>query len=67
MGWVAAAAAIGFLGNELVAIFRIRVGREIGSAALVADGLHACADGFTSLGVLAGAIGVGWAFRSPTH
>ena len=58
LGWVAAAAIIGFLGNELVALLRIRVGREIGSAALVADGLHARADGFTSLGVLAGAIGV---------
>jgi cation diffusion facilitator family transporter len=58
LGWLAAAAIIGFLGNELVAIFRIRVGREIGSAALVADGLHARTDGLTSLGVLAGAIGV---------
>ena len=59
LGWVAVAAIIGFLGNELVAIFRIKVGREIGSAALVADGLHARTDGFTSLGVLAGAI-VAW-------
>ena len=58
LGWVAAAAIIGFLGNELVAIFRIRVGREIGSAALVADGYHARTDGLTSLAVLAGAIGV---------
>ncbi len=58
LGWVAAAAIIGFFGNELVAIFRIRVGREIGSAALVADGYHARTDGFTSLAVLAGAIGV---------
>ena len=58
LGWVAAAAVIGFLGNELVAIFRIRVGKEIGSAALVADGYHARTDGFTSLAVLAGAIGV---------
>jgi cation diffusion facilitator family transporter len=58
LGWVAAAAIIGFVGNELVAHIRTRVGREIGSAALVADGLHARADGFTSLGVLAGAIGV---------
>jgi cation diffusion facilitator family transporter len=56
--WVAAAAVIGFLGNELVAVFRIRVGKEIGSAALVADGYHARTDGFTSLAVLAGAIGV---------
>lgn len=58
IGWVAAAAIIGFLGNELVAVFRIRVGRRIGSAALVADGLHARVDGFTSLGVLVGVIGV---------
>jgi cation diffusion facilitator family transporter len=58
VGWVAAASIIGFIGNELVAIFRIRVGREIGSAALVADGMHARTDGLTSLGVLAGAIGV---------
>jgi len=58
IGWVAAAAIIGFLGNELVAVFRIRVGKEIGSAALVADGYHARTDGFTSLAVLAGAVGV---------
>jgi len=58
LGWVAVAAVVGFIGNELVALFRIRVGRQIGSAALVADGLHARIDGFTSLGVLAGAIGV---------
>jgi cation diffusion facilitator family transporter len=58
LGWVAAAALIGFAGNELVAIFRIRVGQEIGSAALIADGYHARTDGFTSLAVLAGAIGV---------
>ena len=56
--WVIVAAVIGFLGNELVAIFRIRVGREIGSAALEADGLHARTDGLTSLAVLIGAIGV---------
>lgn len=58
LGWVAAAAIIGFLGNELVAIFRINIGKQIGSAALVADGYHARTDGFTSLAVLAGAIGV---------
>lgn len=57
LGWVAAAAIIGFLGNELVAVYRIRTGREIGSAALVADGYHARTDGFTSLAVLAGTIG----------
>ena len=58
IGWVIVAAIIGFLGNEGVAIFRIRVGKEIGSAALVADGYHARADGFTSLAVLIGALGV---------
>ncbi|MDL4814451.1 cation diffusion facilitator family transporter [Actinomadura opuntiae] len=57
LGWVAAAAVVGFLGNEWVARYRIRVGREIGSAALVADGLHARTDGFTSLAVLIGAGG----------
>jgi cation diffusion facilitator family transporter len=57
---VAAAAVIGFIGNEAVAQFRIKVGREIGSAALEADGYHARVDGLTSLAVLAGAVGV-WA------
>jgi len=56
--WVAAAGVIGFIGNEAVAIFRTRVGRQIGSAALIADGQHARVDGLTSLAVLAGAIGV---------
>jgi len=56
--WVAAAGLVGFAGNELVAVFRIRVGRRIGSAALVADGLHARTDGLTSLAVLVGALGV---------
>jgi len=54
------ASVVGFVGNEIVAIFRIRVGRQIGSAALVADGYHARVDGWTSLAVLVGAIGV-WA------
>ncbi|SDJ77010.1 cation diffusion facilitator family transporter [Nonomuraea jiangxiensis] len=57
VGWVAGAAVVGFLGNEWVARYRIKVGREIGSAALVADGLHARTDGFTSLAVLLGAGG----------
>lgn len=58
-GWVVlAAGVIGFAGNELVAVYRIRVGRRIGSSALVADGLHARTDGFTSLAVALGAVGV---------
>ena len=52
------ASVVGFVGNEAVAIFRIRVGKEIGSAALIADGYHARVDGWTSLAVLFGAIGV---------
>ncbi|MGG6238561.1 cation diffusion facilitator family transporter [Nodosilinea sp. AN01ver1] len=56
---LAAAAVIGFVGNEVVALFRLRVGREINSAALVADGLHARADGLVSLAVLVSALGVG--------
>lgn len=55
---VAVAGAVSFVGNEAVAIFRIRVGREIGSAALVADGYHARTDGWTSLAVVVGAGGV---------
>jgi len=57
LGWVAAAALLGFLGNEAVAILQIRVGRNIGSAAMVADGLHARTDGLTSLAVLLAAVG----------
>lgn len=56
--WVAVAAVFGFIGNEAVARYRIRTGRRIGSAALVADGYHARMDGFTSLAVLFGAFGV---------
>lgn len=56
--WVLGAGVIGFIGNETVAIYRIRVGRRIGSAALVADGIHARTDGFTSLAVVVGALGV---------
>jgi cation diffusion facilitator family transporter len=56
--WVAVAALTGFAGNEAVALFRMRVGRQIDSAALVADGKHSLVDGFTSLGVLIGVLGV---------
>ncbi|CAN5764186.1 cation diffusion facilitator family transporter [soil metagenome] len=62
VGWVMAAGLIGFAGNELVALYRIRVGNKIGSAALVADGLHARTDGLTSLAVVAGALGVALGF-----
>jgi cation diffusion facilitator family transporter len=58
LGWLAAAGLIGFLGNEAVAVFRIKVGRQINSAALIADGYHARTDGLTSLAVVLGAFGV---------
>ena len=65
--WVFAAGLVGFLGNELVAVYRIGVGRRIGSAALAADGLHARADGLTSLAVVGGALGAaaGWELADP--
>ena len=59
---VAVAGVVGFAGNELVARYRIKIGREIGSAALVADGLHARTDGFTSLAVVIGAAGLAFGF-----
>ncbi|MCG8351490.1 MAG: cation diffusion facilitator family transporter [Chloroflexales bacterium] len=67
VGWVIAAAIIGFIGNEVVAQYRIRVGKRIGSAALIADGQHSRVDGFTSLAVLGGAIGalLGWELADP--
>ena len=55
---VMAASVIGFIGNEAVATFRIKVGKEIESAALIADGYHARIDGWTSLAVFFGAVGV---------
>jgi cation diffusion facilitator family transporter len=58
IGLVLFAGVVGFLGNEAVALYRIRVGRRIGSAALVADGLHARTDGITSLGVVVSALAV---------
>ena len=58
LGWLALAGFIGFVGNETVAVFRIRVGRQMNSAALIADGYHARTDGLTSLAVVLGALGV---------
>ena len=60
LGWVLVAALVGAAGNELVARYRIRAGRRIGSAALIAEGQHARTDAMTSLGVVVGVIGA-WA------
>ena len=62
-GWVIAAGIVGVVGNEAVAAYRIRVGRRIGSAALVTDGLHARTDGLASLGVVIGTIAVVMGFE----
>ena len=61
------AAVIGFLGNEMVAVFRNRVGKEIGSAALVVDGYHVRTDGFTSLAVWRGRSACGSVFLCLTQ
>ncbi len=62
LGWLVVASIIGFIGNEAVALLQIRVGRRIQSAALIADGLHARADGWTSLAVLVAAVGAALGF-----
>jgi cation diffusion facilitator family transporter len=53
---LAAAGVLGFVGNEIAAVVRLRAGRRLDSPALVADGYHARTDGFVSLGVVASAI-----------
>lgn len=58
LGAVVAASIIGFIENEIVAEFRVKVGKEIGSAVLIADDYHSRVDGYTSLAVLFGAVGV---------
>jgi cation diffusion facilitator family transporter len=58
--WALALAGVaGFAGNELAAQVRLRAGRRLASPALIADGNHARADGFVSLGVVASAAAVG--------
>lgn len=59
---VAVAGVVGFVGNELVARYRLRVGRRIGSAALIADGVHARTDGFISLAIVLSAAAVALGF-----
>ena len=61
--WVFAAGVVGFIGNEVVAVYRIRAGRRIGSAALIAEGQHARADGLTSIAVILGVVGVWLGFE----
>ncbi|MCY4037172.1 MAG: cation diffusion facilitator family transporter [bacterium] len=61
--WVFAAGVVGFIGNEIVAVYRIRTGRRINSAALIAEGQHARTDGLSSIGVVIGVVGVWLGFE----
>ena len=62
LGALAAAGAIGFIGNEIAARVRLQAGRRLGSPALLADGAHARVDGFVSLGVVVSAVAVALGF-----
>jgi cation diffusion facilitator family transporter len=53
---LAAAGAVGFIGNEIAAHIRTSVGRQLDSPAMIADGAHARTDGLVSLSVVASAI-----------
>lgn len=57
LGWVLAAGMVGVVGNEGVASYRLRIGRRIGSAALVADGYHARSDTLASFAVVIAVVG----------
>ena len=63
LGALAAAGAIGFIGNEIAALIRLRAGKRLASPALVADGYHARTDGLVSLGVVGSAIIVALGFE----
>jgi cation diffusion facilitator family transporter len=63
LGVLAAAGAVGFIGNEIAAQVRLRGGRRLNSPALIADGNHARIDGFVSLAVVASAAVVAVGFR----
>jgi cation diffusion facilitator family transporter len=65
LGWGIAAAAVGIAGNQLVARYKLTVGRRIRSATMVADAKHSWLDALSSAGAMLGLIGValgwGWA------
>lgn len=63
LGALAAAGAIGFIGNEIAALIRLRAGKRLDSPALIADGYHARTDGLVSLGVVGSAIIVALGFE----
>lgn len=57
-GWGIGAAAIGILGNQVVARYKLRIGRRINSATLIADAQHSWLDALSSGGALLGLVGV---------
>jgi divalent metal cation (Fe/Co/Zn/Cd) transporter len=56
---LALAGVVGFAANAVAAMVRTRAGHRLASPALIADGDHARADSYVSLGVIASAIVVG--------
>jgi len=64
---LAAAGAIGYVGNYIAANVRLRAGARLDSPALVADGHHARADAYVSLAVIASAavVAVGLPIADP--
>ncbi|WP_343571292.1 cation diffusion facilitator family transporter [Mycobacterium sp.] len=62
VGWGIAAAAVGIAGNQLVARYKLTVGRRIRSATVVADAKHSRLDALSSAGAMLGliAVALGW-------
>jgi cation diffusion facilitator family transporter len=67
LGALAAAGAIGYLGNYIAAQVRTRAGERLESPALIADGHHARADAYVSLAVIASAavVAIGFPLADP--
>jgi cation diffusion facilitator family transporter len=68
VGWGIAGAAVGILGNQVVARFKLRIGKQINSATLIADAKHSWLDALSSAGALLGLVGVlcGWKWADRT-
>jgi cation diffusion facilitator family transporter len=58
VGWGIVGAVIGIVGNQVVARYKLRIGRRIGSATLVADARHSWLDALSSAGALVGLVAV---------
>jgi cation diffusion facilitator family transporter len=62
-----AGAALGIAGNQVVARYKLVIGRRINSATLVADARHSWLDALSSAGALVGliAVALGWRWGDP--